>query len=142
MAAIEKLSVPVSLDSLSKLRQYVKDACSSTRIDKARAYNLQLAVDEIATNIITHGSKGAGPGGELSIRGELTDKSLIITLEDNGPAFDPRNRELPDEADLAKPLEERSIGGLGIFLALKGVDRFDYRRVGNRNLNVLEVDVL
>ena len=48
---------------------------------------------------------------------------------------------MPEAEDLAKPLEERDIGGLGIFLTIQGVDRFDYRREGDRNLNVFAVRI-
>jgi serine/threonine-protein kinase RsbW len=62
-------------------------------------------------------------------------------LEDHAQAFDPRSMRMPDAEDLAKPLEERAIGGLGIFLAIHGVDRFEYRREGERNLNIFEVRI-
>jgi anti-sigma regulatory factor (Ser/Thr protein kinase) len=43
---------------------------------------------------------------------------------------------LPDEDELNLPLEERSIGGLGIFLVLKGVDTFRYERINEHNRNI------
>jgi anti-sigma regulatory factor (Ser/Thr protein kinase) len=63
----------------------------------------------------------------------------VVTLEDWAAPFDPRTRELPGEEELARPLEEREAGGLGILLAIRGVDRFDYRRVGDHNETVFEV---
>lgn len=134
-------SVPAVLDSLSDLRGYVKEAAAGAGIDEARSYKLQLAVDEIATNIILYGYKDAGAGAAISIDGEIRDGALVITLEDHAPAFDPRTIPMPDAEDLAKPLEEREIGGLGIFLAVQGVDRFDYRREDDRNLNVFVVNI-
>ncbi len=64
---------------------------------------------------------------------------LVFTLEDHAQAFDPRTMQMPEVEDLAKPLEEQTIGGLGIFLAAQGADRFDYRREGDRKLNIFEV---
>jgi serine/threonine-protein kinase RsbW len=98
-------------------------------------------VDEIATNIISYGYMDAGPSAEITIGEEIRGDMLIVTLEDQGPAFDPRTRPMPDAEDLAKPLEERTIGGLGIYLATQAVNRFDYRREGGRNLNVFEVKI-
>jgi anti-sigma regulatory factor (Ser/Thr protein kinase) len=134
---MEKLTLPASLNVLEKIRNYTAEAASAAGVSEEQAYNLQLAVDEIATNIITYGYREQG--GELSVCGEIEGDSLIITLEDSGPAFDPRERELPSEEDLSKSLEERAIGGLGIFLALQGVDQFDYRREGEKNVNILTV---
>lgn len=136
-----KLTLPASLDALAKFREYVQSAASAAGVDKARTYNLQLAVDEFATNIVTHGYEEQNRAGTMSIEGEVRDASLIITLEDHGIAFDPRSRGVPREEDLAKPLEDRPIGGLGIYLAIRGVDRFDYRREGDRNLNIFAVKI-
>jgi serine/threonine-protein kinase RsbW len=138
---MDKLSLPAVLDSLAQVRHYVKEAAARAGIDEERSYKLQLAADEIATNIISYGYKNAGPSAEISIGGEIRDDTLVITLEDRAPAFDPRTTPMPDAEDLAKPLEERAIGGLGIYLATQGVDRFDYRREGDRNINIFEVRI-
>ena len=138
---MEKRSLPAALDSLAELRSYVKEAAGGAGIDEVRAYKLQLAVDEIATNIISYGYKDVGESAVISIRGEIRDGALVITLEDHAQPFDPRTVRMPDAEDLAKPLEERAVGGLGIFLAIQGVDSFDYRREGDRNLNIFEVRI-
>jgi anti-sigma regulatory factor (Ser/Thr protein kinase) len=138
---MKKMSVPAELDSLAEIRKYAKEAAAIAGIDDARSYKLQLAVDEIATNIISYGYRDAGPSSLISISGEIKNGHLVLTLEDQAPAFDPRTMHVPDAEDLARPLEERPIGGLGIFLASQGVDRFDYRREGNVNLNIFEVDI-
>lgn len=133
---MERLIVPATLDALSVIGQYVKTAAAEAGLDKSAAYALRLAIDEIATNIILYGYERAQLQGELAVDGELTDAALTITLEDTGIAFDPRAQTLPDEEDLTKPLEERAIGGLGIYLAFRGVDHFDYQRVDERNRNI------
>ena len=136
---MEKRSLPAVLDSLAEIRRYVREAADRAGIEAAKSYQLQLAVDEIATNIIVYGYKDAGASAVISIGSEMSDDALLITLEDQAPAFDPRTMEMPEEEDLARPLEERSIGGLGIFLAYQGVDRFDYRYENGSNINVFEV---
>jgi serine/threonine-protein kinase RsbW len=136
---MEKRSLPAVLDSLSEIRRYVGEAAASAGIEAARAYQLQLAVDEIATNIILYGYKDAGASAVISIGSKFSDGALVITLEDQAPAFDPRTMQMPEAEDLARPLEERRVGGLGIFLAIQGVDRFEYRREHGANINVFEV---
>ena len=138
---MEKHSLPAVLDSLAEIRRCVKEAADSAGIEEARAYQLQLAVDEIATNIISYGYKDVGASAVISISGEMRDGVLVIMLEDRAQAFDPRTMQMPEAEDLAKPLEERTIGGLGIFLATQGVDRFDYRREGDRNLTIFAVRI-
>jgi serine/threonine-protein kinase RsbW len=137
---MERKSFPAELESLSGIRAYVKSAAEAAGLDGKATYNLQLAVDEIATNIIAHGYEEVGLQGDLSIETESKPEALTVILRDRGAPFDPRARELPDEEDLAKPLEERREGGLGIFLAFAGVDRFDYGREDDTNVNTFVVN--
>ena len=136
---METRSMPAMLESLADIRGFVKEAAGRAGIEDARSYQLQLAVDEIATNIILHGYKDAGEGAVISIGAETTGDALVITLKDQSPPFDPRTMQMPEAEDLARPLEDRKIGGLGIYLAIQGVDRFDYRREDGSNLNIFEV---
>lgn len=135
---MQDLTLVADLDNLKQIRDYVKAAATTAGLDDRAAYNLQLAVDEIATNIITHGYQESGIEGSIILRGEVITEGLRITLEDTGAEFDPTTR-IVDESDLSRPLEERSMGGLGIFLALQGVDNFSYKRIKNTNYNVFEM---
>lgn len=133
---MESLSVPGTLESLSVIADFIKQAAAVASLDKKAAYQLRLAVDEIATNIIVHGYEEAGLEGNVSLSFEVDDKTLTFAIEDSGMAYDPRQHLLPEEDALRQPLEEREIGGLGIFLALKGVDQFLYERDGSINRNI------
>ena len=127
------------LDSLGLIRNVVTAAANTAGLDKKRTYYLCLAVDEIATNIVLYGYEEAGRSGVLDVRAEIDGQKLTVTLEDDGEPFDPRQSKLPEEEDLSRPLEERPIGGLGLFLALEGVDEFKYERAGGRNRNIFIV---
>lgn len=133
------LTVPATLDALSLIGQKIKDVTAAAGLEKRAAYNLRLAVDEIATNIVLHGYQEAGIIGDIVVYTEMREDALVITLEDSGVPFDPRSITQPSEEDLALPLEERAIGGLGIFLTINGIDRFDYELVDNHNRNIFEV---
>jgi serine/threonine-protein kinase RsbW len=128
---MEPLSVPGTLDSLGVIREYVKAAAAAAGLNKRASYRLCLAVDEIATNIVTHGYAEAGLGGVVDLRTDIDEKTLTISIEDTGTAYDPRQSESLDGLD--RPLEQRPMGGLGVFLAIRGVDKFLYKRVGGRN---------
>ena len=131
---MESVSIPATLDSLQSLGRYVLEAAERAGLDRSRAYHLRLAVDEVATNIITHGAPPGTPGAEITITIHLADDALTITLEDSGPEYDPLREPEPEGLD--RPLAERSVGGLGIFLARRVVDRFTYERVNGRNRNI------
>ncbi len=132
---MESLSVPGNLDSLGAIADFVKTAAAAAGLDKKATYKLRLAVDEVATNIIVHGYEESGLEGHLQILAELDDKTLTIVVEDIGAAYDPLQHMLPEDEHLKQPLEQRQMGGLGIYLVLQGVDKFIYERQRDRNLN-------
>lgn len=131
--------LPATVNVLGDVRQFIKNAAAQAGLDRKSTYNLQLALDEIVTNVILYGYEASGLTGNVVLKSDITEKSLVITLEDTGIAYDPRTREMPDEVDLSKDLVDRPIGGLGIYLAINGVDEFNYERAGNRNINTFTV---
>lgn len=131
---MQPLVVPSDLDSLSIVGKYVLDAAAEAGLDNKAAYRLRLAVDEVVTNIIIYGYQEAQIEGHVNIHAEIHEQTLTITVEDTARPFDPRKHSAPDDFDL--PLEERDEGGLGVFLALNGVDEFVYEYVHNQNRNI------
>jgi anti-sigma regulatory factor (Ser/Thr protein kinase) len=60
----------------------------------------------------------------------LVENGLTMTVEDNGPQFDPLTLPPPD---LTTSLAERPVGGLGVFLVRRVMDAVSYQRVGSLN---------
>ncbi len=138
---MEALILPGKEDNLGEIRKYVQSAATEAGLEKKASYNLRLAVDEIATNIITHGYKENGLEGNISVKTEIDEKSLTVYIEDTAKPYDPTNPDILEEETLTtkKSLEDRSIGRLGIFLIYESVDRFIYEKLewGNRNILVV-----
>lgn len=108
--------------------------CEEWDISKDVAFSMNLALEEIVTNIINHGYEGREEY-PITIRFSLEKHNLRIQIKDGAPEFNPL--ELPEPEDLDKPLEERKIGGLGIHLVKKFTDNFSYRRSNNKNIVTL-----
>ncbi|NET07650.1 MAG: anti-sigma regulatory factor [Symploca sp. SIO2B6] len=135
---LETLKVTGTLNSLAVISKYIKTVCKTAKLDHYTAYKLRLAVDEIATNIIIHGYESSGIKGDLVFQFQIDQQALTISIEDTGILYNPLEQETPN--DLEKPLEERKIGGLGIYLAIQSVDQFLYERKGNINRNILVIN--
>jgi serine/threonine-protein kinase RsbW len=129
------LTIPATLEQLEVLAEFVIRAAQDAGLEKKPAYRLRLAVDEISTNIVTHGYQEMGVVGTITISQALSDEALIVTLEDTAVFYNPLDEQEVSDEELHKPLEQRQLGGLGIFLTLRGVDRFTYERSGHLNLN-------
>lgn len=135
---MESIIVSGNLESLDAISDYVTTVAKKANLDSKKTYKLRLAVDEIATNIVIHGYQEVEMQGDIKCKAELSDASLKIHLEDTGMQYDATQQEKPD--DLYKPLSERHIGGLGIYLAINGVDKYIYERHGNINHNIFIVN--
>jgi anti-sigma regulatory factor (Ser/Thr protein kinase) len=92
----------------------------------------QLAVEEIITNIINHGYKNAG--GEIAISCRINVNQVEVRIRDNAPRFDPLS--LP-EPDLDGTIQDRKIGGLGVFLIRQVMDEISYRYENGQNILVM-----
>jgi len=91
--------------------------------------HVNLALDEAITNIVFYAYDDADDH-EIGVRISLAQGMLTAEIVDDGRAFDPLQVAAPD---LAAPLEERAIGGLGVHLMRHLVDDIQYRRDGGRN---------
>ena len=132
---MEPQTFPGTLDALEPIRKYVAAAARSAGLDPKAIYRLCLSVDEIATNIVLHGYQEAGLEGDLKIGTSLEGGSLVILLEDHGRPYNPNFHPVPEVEDLSLPLESKPIGGLGIYLALDGVDDLQYVATDGGNVH-------
>ena len=102
-----------------------------------QALRFGLALDELITNIISHGLAGRSDC-TIRLRIERDNGVLRAELQDDGLPFDPLTAEieLPDG-----DIEDRKIGGLGVTLVRKIMDRLDYRREDGFNRLKMEMNL-
>ena len=115
-----QVKVDAELKNLSVIADFISKSMSRLGIDVG-VLEVQTAVDEACTNIIKYAY--AGKGGTITITCEIKDNYFVITVRDNGKPFDPSSVPLPD---LNADVEERKIGGLGIYLMRKLMDDVSY----------------
>lgn len=84
-------------------------------------FQVETAVDEACTNVIKHGYRNKG--GYIEISCDLHKDDLVITIRDRGKKFDPSQIPPPD---IDTDLEERKIGGLGVYMMRKMMDEVQY----------------
>lgn len=123
------LTVPAQLDSLSEICEFVNSATRQAKMSEREAWQVQLAVDEAATNIIQHAYADVSPG-TLRISWEITAGELVFVLIDHGKPFDPETVPTPD---INSSFEDRQGGGLGIYMMKKLMDTVTYTFDGNSN---------
>jgi len=107
---------------LDEIRDFVGKIARDNGFTDKEIYNIQLAADEAASNIIEHAYEGVRDG-VLNVSCGVRNDAIIIIMIDYGEPFDPAAVPLPD---LKADLSERKIGGLGIFLMRKLMDEVHY----------------
>jgi serine/threonine-protein kinase RsbW len=122
MNTSSSLCIAAELKNLVEIRRFVRETATALDVDSATIPDVLLAVDEAASNIIIHGYRGQG--GALEIEMEREGEALVIRLRDEAPPFDPAAVPPPD---LTLPLEQRHIGGLGIYLIRQVMDEVAHR---------------
>ncbi len=128
------LRLYANLSQLRVIRDFVAEASRALALEEWIIPDVQLAVDEICSNVITHGYQGQG--GHIEITIEPTEGGVQVIVRDWGKAFDPQAVAVP-KVDV--PLELRSLGGLGLFLVRQLMDDVHFEFDGERGNSVTMV---
>jgi serine/threonine-protein kinase RsbW len=126
---VQRTAVPADAAQLSVLNRFLHEFWTAAALAPAGMRPFELALEEIFINIVMHGSRpGSAPQVEVSL--SLVSDVVTMTLEDDGPEFDPLSLLSPD---VTASLADRTVGGLGVFLVRKMMDTVTYARIADRN---------
>ena len=128
------LTISNDLKESVRLHPFVEEISKATGIDEHTASSINLALEEALVNSIQY-AYPTDTKGEISLTAEWNDDrhDLTFTLVDSGIPFNPLSVE---EADTTLGVQERPIGGLGIFLVRQLLDEVNYQRT-DKGENVL-----
>lgn len=115
--------------NLPALMSFLQEFWGSAGLPPALAPTFELALEEVFLNVVQHGTP-AGTDPQIGVALAIAGAELIMTVEDDGPPFDPLSLPLPD---VRGTLAERRAGGLGVFLVRQVMDDVTYRRADSRN---------
>lgn len=124
------LHVTAALDNEARVQEFLAEALAAADCPKKTRNELRLAVEELFVNVARYAYEGDAGDVEIRVREAADAREATVTLRDNGTPFDPFGR-----TDPATPhtIEETPVGGLGILLVKRLMDRYEYRNVDGRN---------
>ena len=131
LPTVKELTVEANIQSLDKVIDFVNEELERNTCSSELLSNIILAVEEVFVNIANYAYTPSSGSVVLSID---AGEEAVIRFEDTGKPYNPLDHPAPD---IHKPLMERDIGGLGIFLVKTLMDKVDYMRVGNKNVLVM-----
>lgn len=131
---MESLQIKAATKNLDAVLDFVNAELERMGCSMKNQIQIDMAVEELFVNI-AHYAYDGGTGDAVISAGPDTESGadgvLRITFRDWGIPFDPLKKKDPD---ISLPVEEREIGGLGIFMAKKVMDRMDYRYENGQNI--------
>ena len=128
-----EISLANDLGEIAGAAGKIDDFCESNELSPEIAYAVNLSIDEILTNTISYGYDDDDAHRiEMTVR--LEADALVVVIVDDGRPFDPTGTPDPD---IEASLEERDVGGLGLFLVHQMMDEVEYRHVDGRNVVTL-----
>src|SRR5438132_1134305 len=122
--AADLLELPNRLDELNRLGPFVQRFASANGVPEPVAGAFRLALEEMVSNVVRHGYADDRPH-TIRVRLVREGPTVAAVVEDDGRPFDPLSRPVPA---VDRPLEERGIGGLGVWLTRNAMDEIEYQR--------------
>lgn len=130
----ETIHIKNKVDQLSLLAEKLEQLGEKWELPLPLVTNLNLVLEEAVSNIIFY-AYDDDKQHQIDISIKMNKNALTITITDDGKPFDPTQSKTPN-IDL--PAEEREIGGLGIFLMGKIMDKLNYKRKEQKNILTLK----
>ncbi len=121
------------LSELANIQEALEANAERLGVSTAMLMSLNLVVEEAFTNIVNY-AYADQEQHTIAICINRNDQQLVITLTDDGQPYDPTQNADPD---IELPAEKRQVGGLGIFLIRKIMDKVEYERKDNKNYLIL-----
>jgi len=126
-------SFPGRLSSLAEIGKFIRHSAQAAHFNTQDSYALELAVDEVCTNIIEHGYRG-NVSKRITCSIEETEQGLVVRIKDEAPPFRP---SLPPKNWENPPLEQLKPRGIGIYLIYHLMDEVHYERRADEQGNLI-----
>ena len=118
------------IQQIPQLAAFVEAIAEKKQLDHSLSLNLNLALEEAVTNVIMY-AYPKGTDGLVDIEAIIREHSLTFIVSDSGQPFDPTTQP---QADISLGVDDRPIGGLGIYMVKNIMDSVSYRRSDGKNI--------
>lgn len=119
-----KMTLAARLENIPRVTAFINEQLESLGCPVKIQMQIDLAIDEIFGNIARYAYGKEQGDATVRFDFEASTRTVTITFMDRGMPFDPLKKADPD---VTLSAEEREIGGLGIFLVKKTMDKLEYR---------------
>jgi len=121
------------LEDLAKTQTFFESLLHKHNIIDEICKIIHLIIDEVCINVFTYNDFFADI--KLDICVSINENEISVLFTDNGVPFNPLEYDAYSQVNL--PIEEREIGGIGIYLIKHLADKLEYRYCDNKNQFVI-----
>lgn len=135
---MKEMTIPATVGNIEKVTAFVDEQLEQIDCPPKAQMQIDIAIDELFGNIAQYAyNPDIGPA---TVRVEVTQSpiSVVITFIDHGVPYDPLKTAEPD---ITLSAEERTIGGLGIFMVKKTMDEITYEYKNGQNILRIRKDI-
>jgi anti-sigma regulatory factor (Ser/Thr protein kinase) len=129
----KEITLSARVDELDRFLAFISEILEGADVPAKICSHIAVVGEELFVNIASYAYPNGGEGTAW-VRLTVEDARIVLKIEDSGIPFNPLEHEMPD---VTTGIEERSIGGLGIYLAQKWMDNIEYQRVEGKNILTL-----
>lgn len=133
----KEIRITNNLNEIATLANFIETLGEELSLSAETTMNINLALEEAVANVIMY-AYPPKDGQEILLKVTSNENQLIFLLTDKGLSFDPTQVE---DVDLTLSIEERPIGGLGIFLIRSIMNEVSYQRLDNENRLTMKKDI-
>lgn len=131
---MQELTVSATIENIPIVTEFVETNLQNMNCPIKAQMQINIAIDELFSNIAYYAyHPDIGPA---TVRVEVLENPMAVTITfiDNGIPYDPLKEKLPN---LNLSLDERDVGGLGIYMVKKSMDEISYEY--NNGQNILKI---
>jgi len=126
------LKLPARMESLHGFLKFIGRTAEALGLEASLIPKLKLAGEELLVNVVHYAYLDTHAAGDIELRCGMADpETFCMAVLDQGTPFNPLRTEAPD---LTEDIDQRPVGGLGVFLVKEMADRLDYCRKDDTNV--------
>lgn len=128
---MKELTIDATIENITEVTAFVDEQLEALGCPLKAQMQIDIAIDELFGNIAHYAyNPEVGPA---TVRVEVVQEplSVVVSFIDHGAPYDPLARKDPDTG---LSVEEREIGGLGIYMVKKSMDEISYEYKSGQNI--------
>ena len=116
-------------DQIDTVRKFFDDYSKENKLTEKTVHDIQMALDELLTNIVNYGYEDTDEH-QIDIHFGVNDDAVKVEIVDDSKPYNILEKDNPD---ISLSMEDKPIGGLGIFLIKKLMSNVDYYTEEGKN---------